>query len=1067
MRLTSRRRAHYDALLVSNGSISRLKFLGVLLCFFLSGAAGLVYQVAWSKALGQVFGHTVYAIATVLAVFMGGLALGSALLGRWGERFSNSIALYGWIELIIAAAGALSLAGLALVRQIYFQTYDLVSGSLVTLLALRFAGAAIVLLLPTFLMGGTLPILVHGLTRSSAELGRRVSRLYWVNTLGAVAGTFAAGFFLLPELGLRQTAGVAVALNILAGAIALLMARGQAAPQAAAAEAAPAPAAKLELRTPAFLLAGFALVGATAMAYEICWSRLLSTTLGSSTYAFTLMLGTFLAGIVLGSLLFDLWASPQRQITTRTFALTQTLTAAAALAFLVFFQQLPEIVPPILTATNKSFTGLILAQFVTSALAMLPAAVIFGFNFPVVTVLIAGRPESGGHHGAAVGRAYAANTLGAILGAVLAGFFLVPLVGAFRLVALAAIANLLLAVYLLVREAPRAWLTAAANALLILGVAVAAFSGAFYNRALAVYGTVLYFDWYEGKLTLAEQAATTDLLFAEDGLNATISAVRTEDYVAIRSNGKVDASNRDRITQLLAGHLGLLFHPTPKRVLIIGFGSGMTVSAVARHPDVERIDCVEIEPAVIRAAPHLESLNRNVLADPRVHITLDDARNFLLTTRNHYDVIISEPSNPWIAGVSSLFTDEFYREAKARLNPGGIFVQWVQAYSLYPDDFRMVLGTFVPHFPQVTMWRGEPPDYLLLAQAAPAPLTLERLRGQWENPALRGDFDELQIKRPEALLAYHRLDDGALRLLASGAKHRNTDDRTLLEYRAPRALLANGLEDQNRRVIWDHRVQPGSQNLQVGDLNAALTAAAETMVNLNDDDAAHFIRMLEGAPESAELLLVRGRWHLRNSIFSEARKNLQRALQLDPGRVEIAYYLGETARRSADLNTAELMYRQVLARDPQFWRAMRGMMYVERSRTRWDAAADWQARALKAMPDPKADEFARLGEVLMRANQNDLAERAFRQALEREPYSYTAHRNLGALYHSRRDWPRARQHLEFVVRYHPTSDAGTYTTLADVYRSLNLRRESVAILQKGARIFPNEQEILRLLPPSN
>jgi spermidine synthase len=665
-----------------------------------------------------------------------------------------------------------------------------------------------------------------------------------------------------------------------------------------------------------------------------------------------------------------------------------------------------------------------------------------------------------------VGRAYAANTLGAILGAVLTGFFLVPLVGAFRLVALAAIANLLLAVYLLVRQAPRAWLAAAVNALLIVGVVVAAFSGAFYNRALAVYGTVLYFDWFEGKLTLAEQAATTDILFAEDGLNATISVARTEDYVAIRSNGKVDASNRDRITQLLVGHLPLVFHPAPKRVLVIGFGSGMTVSAVARHPDVEWIDCVEIEPAVVRAAPHLASLNRNVLADPRVHVTLDDARNFLLTTRNHYDVIISEPSNPWIAGVSSLFTDEFYREAKARLNPGGLFVQWVQAYSLYPDDFRMVLGTFVPHFPQITMWRGEPPDYLLLAQTAPAPLTLDRLRGVWSNAALRADFDELKLAQPEALAAYHRLDDGELRILASGARYRNTDDRTLLEYRAPRALLASGLEDQNSRVVWDHRLQPGSKIVQFGELEAALTAAAETLVALNDDDAERFLRLLEKAPETPALLLARGRWNLRQSRFRQAREDLQRALQLDPARLEAAYYLGEAARRSADLDTAELMYRQVLVRDPEHARAMRGMMYVERSRGRWDNAADWQARALRAMPQPGADEYARLGEVLLQANKMELAESAFLQALERDPYSYTAHRNLGALYQSRRDWPRARQHLEFVVRYHPASDAGTYTTLADVYRALELRREAVAILQKGARVFPDDNEIRRLLPVS-
>src|ERR1700693_3614129 len=266
-------------------SSRRENLFGILLCFFLSGAAGLVYQVAWGKALGLVFGHTVYAIATVLAVFMGGLALGSAYWGRSSERFANPVKLYGWMELAIAAGGALSLLGLAGVRWLYLHTYHVFAGSVPALLLLRFAGSAIVLLLPTFLMGGTLPVLVQGVTRTSSELGRRVSRLYWVNTLGAVAGTLAAGFLLLPACGQRQTVGVAVLLNLLAGGIALALAKSVPAANAQVAEI-----SKAGPRAPApplstFLLASFALVGGTAIAYEIGWTRLLATYLGSSPYA--------------------------------------------------------------------------------------------------------------------------------------------------------------------------------------------------------------------------------------------------------------------------------------------------------------------------------------------------------------------------------------------------------------------------------------------------------------------------------------------------------------------------------------------------------------------------------------------------------------------------------------------------------------------------------------------------------------------------------------------------------------------------------------------------------------
>jgi spermidine synthase len=1047
---------------VRDTSIPRPILAGILLCFFLSGAAGLVYQVAWGKALGLVFGNTVYAISTILAVFMGGLALGSALLGRWSERYPNAVKLYGWIEIAIAATGALSLVGLAGVRALYFAVYPLVSGFMPTLVALRFVGAGIVLLLPTFLMGGTLPILVSGLTQHSAELGKRVSRLYWVNTLGAVAGTFAAGFVFLPSLGLRLTVALAVALNLIAGGIALLLAQSipSAAPSEDTAPATAIPVLASGAEIPLYLLICFGIVGGTAIAYEVCWTRLLVTTMGSSTYAFTLMLGTFLAGIVVGSALFEIWYSRRKEVSLGTFALTQTLTAIAALLFLVFFQQFPSLVPIILTKMKATFSGMLVTQFVTSALALLPAALVFGFNFPVVTVLIAGRPESSGHYAAAVGRAYAANTLGAILGATLAGFWLVPAVGAFRLVAILATLNFLLAAFLHVRRSPPNVIKAVVNVVMVAAVIFVVASGAFYDRAVATFGTMLYYDRYTN-LTIPEMAATTDVIYAADGLNAMISVARTEDYLAIRTNGKVDASNKDRITQMLVGHLGAVLHPAPRKVLVVGFGSGMSVSALALHPEIESITCVEIEPAVIRAAEYLTPLNRNVLRDPRVHIVLDDARNFLLTTREQYDLIASEPSNPWIAGVSALFTDEFYRQAASRLRPGGYFVQWVQAYSLYPEDFRMILATFLPHFPQVTLWRAEGPDYILLGQRDAAPLTLDGLRKKWENPALRADFESMGIRRPEGLMGYHRLDDGDLRKFGAES-YRNTDNRNRLEYRAPRGLLVKGLEEQNSKAVWAQRSLPLSNILWLDDSNGALQAAAETLINIDDEEASHFMGYLQGAPETASLALLRGRWHLAGARYADAKAAFDIALRIDPKSLEAAAGLANVARRQAQYDTAELLCRQILARDPNYIPAIECMMRISRARERWDESAQWQATLLKLKPNSDPDEYSRLGEVLFQAGKNDLAERAFVAALEKEPYSYAAHRNLGEIYIQKKAWDKAQAHLEFVVRFHPDADAGTYLRLAEVYRSSGRPQSAAEILRKGLRIFPDNQELQKL-----
>jgi len=1050
---------------VNNKPISRAVLASIFVCFFLSGAAGLIYQVAWSKALGLVFGHTVYAVATVLAVFMGGLALGSAVLGRWCERSSNPVALYGWVELGVAATGALSLAGLAGVRAAYVWAYPAVERFGAGLLALRFAGAALVLFLPTFLMGGTLPILVRGVARRSAELAPRLSRLYWVNTLGAVAGTVAAGFVLLPTLGLRLTVGAAVALNIVAGLAALLLAQGRG--EMAAATVRPVEE-KSEVPS-RLLLTAFAVVGATAMAYEVAWTRLLATILGSSTYAFTLMLATFLAGMVLGSQMFEWWAG-RRAVRMETFAGTQTLTAVAALGFLIFFEQLPRVVPPILQHSGESFAGLVLAQFVTSALAMLPAAVVFGFNFPAVVLLIAGKDDSSAGHAARVGRACAANTLGAICGATLAGFVLVPRLGAYRVVAVAAAANLLLAMVFALRGATREGQPTAqrgvalgANLAAIFALGVVSFSGLFYNRALATFGTVLYWNLYDGKLTLEETADTTDILFAADGLNASIAVARTEDYLALRTNGKVDASNRDRGTQLMAGHLGAMFHGEPRRVLVIGFGSGMTVSAVAQYPEVERIDCVEIEAAVLAAARYLEPLNRGVLRDGRLKVHIDDARNFLLTTRAKYDLIVSEPSNPWIAGVASLFTDEFYRAARTRLAPGGMFVQWVQAYSLDAEALRTVLATFVGHFPQATLWHGDEPDLLLLGQTQTEPLGLERLRRLWLNPALREDYQAVGMKRPEGALAFYWLDDAELRRLASGAV-RNTDDRTLLEYRAPRSLLEKTLMDKNLELLAKYRSDLLPRDVKTPERNLALLGVAETLLNQEDqtEAAGRYLAALEGAPPTADLELARGRWHLAGHRLVEAGAALERALRLDPSLLEAAVELAKVSRRRGDEESAELLLRQVVAREPASKKALEALANLERDRKNWATALDWQKKRMAADGEPDAEQYTRLGEILVLSGETLGAQEAFQKALQRDAYSFSAHNNLGRIYGDLKIWEEARRHLEFVVRYFPDYEANAYLRLADLYRQNGETSAAERTLAKGRRMFPKDTNLMRV-----
>jgi spermidine synthase len=1041
---------------------------GLLACFFFSGAAGLIYQVAWGKALGLIFGHTLYAIATVLAVFMGGLAAGSAWLGRIGERQSRPIAFYGWIELLVAATGAMSLIGLAGVRAGYVLAYPLVEGRTTVLVASRLLGTALVLLLPTFLMGGTLPVLIHGLVQDSTQLGPRLAQLYWVNTAGGVAGVLTAGFLLLPTFGLNLTLGTAVILNLLAGAMALRLSRGEssAIPVFSKPALTKAPEdhhSTFDSAPLPFLLISFAVVGATAMFYEVGWTRLLATQLGGSTYAFTLMLSAFLAGIVLGSALFEIWIRRHR-VSRMTFATTQTLTGLTALGFLIFFSRVIEVLPPILRASNGSFSGIVLAQFVVSAMAMLPTAVVFGFNFPVVTMLISDQQSSTRPRNAEmVGRAYAWNTLGAIVGAIAAGFWLLPKLGSFHLLTITTAANFGLAAVLSLVSAPRRVLAFAANLVLIVVIAATMSSNYFYDPAVAAFNTVMYWNHFDRPLplTLREKARLMDVVYFAEGLNATITVTQTDNYVSLRTDGKVDASNHDVSTQLLLGHLGALARP-PRHVLIIGFGGGMTASALTRYPELERLDCVEIEPAVLGAAPVLTQLNRNVLQDPRVHIIYDDARNFLLTTHERYDLIVSEPSNPWIAGVASLFTREFYHAAQEHLERGGAFVQWVQAYSLFPGDLRMVLGTFLSVFQGGTLWHGNATDLILMAPTAPTSEILSRAQTFYPNPSLHDDFKQLGMDEPAGLFAFYMLGDAALRKYSSEAPL-NTDDLTLLEYHAPRSLLTQGLEAENRRDIYlfQDNVLPGDLPASMRD--DALAAAAATCLNLqNTEDADRFVRLLEGRPVTAAIAIVRGRVALAHTNYESASGAFNQALALDPTSIEAEWGRAETDRLSGNSEKARQEFIRVLDRNPNHLHSLESLKQLAKQYSLWPQAEYFQLRLITSDPHPDAGAYAELAEILLRVGDVEHAYRAMQDCLSRDPFNFQTQINLGGLLRNQKKWAEARQHLEFVRRHFPDGDANTYSLLYEVDNALGDPRAAADAIRFGLRIFPDDSNLQRL-----
>lgn len=805
---------------------------GLFLLFFLSGALGLVHEVVWLRLLILVFGSTQLAVSTILTAFMTGLALGSWRLGRRADRWRAPVAAYGWLEIgigLYALAIPWIFEGL---EPAYRAAWDLTSrtgpGFFLFVLA-RFALLFVALVIPTTLMGGTLPALSRAVVRDEESIGATLGRLYAVNTLGAVAGTALTGFLLIPSLGTGRTILLAGSLNLTLGLAALWMARAvPVAPPAAPAGPVPAaPAAPAEGRT--LLLAILLGVGFIAMIQEIAWTRLLALVLGSSVYAFTVMLATFLAGLALGAACFSRLADGLSG--RRALMLMSALVAAAgvtAWGTSLLFGELPWIFARLFHAAGGGGARVVAIQMGIAALVMLPATVILGGVFPLAARrLVPAIPAVG----RGIGAAYAASTTGTILGAFLGGFLLVPAAGIQRSLLIAVAAELALAAVVLAlpgapRPSPAAgspdgpgggparwlaarWLAAmwlAAGALIAAGAAALVLTPAWDTMIMngGVYQYVA--DMEEGDLTREGfrrfTAGGMELVFHEEGLTTSVMVSRETrgDAYVLSVNGKVDASTvGDLPTQLLSAHLPLLIAGRPRDILVIGFASGMTVGSAALHP-VHRVTAVEIEPAILRASRYFDEFNNRPLANPRVRVVRNDGRNFLMVTPDAYDVIISEPSNPWMTVASNLFTREFFELGRDRLAPGGVFAQWLQMYGMSPQDLKVLIRTFHAVFPHVLVFNTiEDADLVLLGSVEPLRFDPERIGEAMAFPPVAADLLRVGVRTPEELMACFVFGDREMER-PDGGGTLNTDDNAWIEFRAPMSLTEETREANSAEI---------------------------------------------------------------------------------------------------------------------------------------------------------------------------------------------------------------------------------------------------------------------------
>lgn len=1048
---------------IQSADLPRSAFLIVAAFFLLSGLSSLIYQVIWTRLLVFVFGSTTFATSTVLAVFMGGLALGSYVAGRWADNAKRPFLWYGILEGIIGlwalATPLLFSFALPLYKSLFLQLHE----QQYVMLLVRFLVASIVLLPPTACMGATLPLLSRFVTASLSTVGDRVGTLYAVNTLGAVFGSFAAGFFLIPELGLSITTWIAAAMNLLLAFSVFFVAKSvfkesteapasesaggvasESAPSATVTAEASSGASPLVQPDPTNSLQGaparmsgvtlatmisFAISGALAMVCEVAWTRSLLLVIGSTTYAFTVMLCTFLLGIFLGSLVCARYVDRLKQPIV-VFALAEIGVCFTGFVSLILFSQLPYWNLGMLALLPNDPAIIMFSRFLTSALVLVPITLFMGAIFPLAVKICANDLS---RIGSSIGKLYSVNTVGAIFGAFLAGFFIIPMLGPELALIVTFVANLFLGLVLLFIFGK-----------LRTGIKVFVCLGAMAVCAWVVQKPQI---WDKEVLTHAqthrrqivarpelatldnlakwkESLRTIDTLFYKDGVCASvaISEGKNPHIRVLYTNGHADASDTyDMENQALASALPLLLKPDAKNVCVVGWGSGVTAGAALQFPILDMI-CVEIEPAVLETSKFFHHVNWIPEQDKRTRLERTDGRNFLLCTPEKYDVIVSEPSNPWQPGVCNLFTKEYFQICRDGLNKNGIFSMWSQIYEMPTKDLQHILSALREVFPHVFVFDSGSGDVCAIASVEPFKLSPALLAKSLSDPRVAKSFAPFKMKTPEDFLARIRMSPGGLNA-GVGKALPNTDDKNFLEFD-----IAKGYENavykkqnlewmlNNQGEIWNFIDWSGTskadkarecakvaEHCLLRDRKRALTWAKASLeeeknnaayaviaqAHMMDNDYAGAKQVLDEADKACkpdgQIDAVRGSMALRLSNYTEARASLEKAVALDPKNSLYKFLLAQTYapldlgqqnvyQAPPDLNPARVIQLcSELEQDPKFVARQPSMLFV-------------------------------LGDAYLQAGKVDDAIRVLKQAVQIIPDAYIPWRLLSKAYSIKKQW---------------------------------------------------------------
>jgi len=1036
----------------------------VLIFFFLSGLTGLIYEILWTRLIVELIGGTPFAISIVLTVFMGGLGLGSYLAGRTIDRVKKPmrlIRIYGILELIIGIYALAIPVLLAAFKPLYAIIYNRLFEHFMLYNVLTFIGCSVILCVPVICMGATLPVLCRFYVTKLSHLGTHAGRLYGLNTIGAAMGALLCGFWLISIWGVMGTLIFAVLINVVIGFVCILASykvkmRQVSTEEEVSEPAKPSSQEKVqdrELSGNRTVLIGaliiFGVSGFCGMAYEVIWTKLLALIVAPTTYSFTIVLVTFITGLALGSMIFGRLADKSNK-TFRLLIFTQINAALFVLGISQLLGNSQFFFTKLIYSFGSNFLLLSISKAVILLVFMILPTLCLGATFPLVGKIYT---QTVSKVGRSLGFAYAINTIGAVLGSFCAGFVLIPLVGKEKALSIVIMLQLLTSlviagIVLSQKKAAimkkRFWPVVPALAGLIL-----CFYFPMWNRHILAKGKYHRFDeigitienygWletlFEGPEILAK-LERSEVVYYGDGIGGFTTVLKYtgpfgEETYSMVISGKADASSRaDMQTQTLLAHFGMLFHKDPRTVMVLGLASGITAGEVLYYP-VEQVDVIDINPQVVKASDFFLPWNNNVLSNSKTNLIIQDAIAHLRLTRQKYDVIISEPSNPWMAGLASLFTHDFFVDVKDRLNEDGIFVQFIISYEMDWPTFSLIGRTFAQVFPNSILVSTDPSttsnDYLLVGFKGKGRLALENAQRKLAYTQRSTNVTLLDAKLLYRLIVSENLQ----KLFGQGPV--NTDNRPRLEFAAPKLMHLHSPTVKNN-ILSNKWLSPTTNKIinQVKtDVDAQIDFAAyalklyspfQDMVDLSKATATQkgrFFELLERycAGNPIDFAMFEDD-ELRQRCISIQRETLQNNIDTLPDKAISYFYLANLYYISDMMPEAIIYYLKLLEMEPGNADAHSNLGYALMRQDRLDEAVLHLNEAVRIKPN-LPQPHNNLGHILAQQNKFDEAIIHFKKALRIKPDLATAHNDLGYVLASQGRLEEAIRHFEEAVRIKP------------------------------------------------